>query len=497
MFDNYSFEIINELELVSEEYSNIDLVSLIHKLHFPVGFNELDESVKTLSALELTDIHLRILNNKSSNIRMPVELKLDESYLNEFMSLFPFTPTKDQTEIIKNIFKSLKDGVLLNDLVQGDVGSGKTLIAMFIAFIVAKSGYQTAILAPTTILAAQHYENLSNIFKEYTNIEVSLVTSSNTKHSNESNIIIGTTALLSRKKRVFNKLGAVIVDEQHRFGVHQRSELLSAIDEQIEDNRYPHFINMTATPIPRTIAETFFSDIKLHTIKTKPKGRMPIKTFVVPESKRNDSYKWVEEKIKSEGVQVYWICPLIEDSASLQVKSAKALYEQLVDMYPDLSIGLLYGKMKDIEKEAIMNDYADKKYDILVSTSVIEVGIDVANATIMIIENAERFGLAQLHQIRGRVGRNDTQSYCFLFADSNINEHSLERLSFIANNNDGLDVANFDLEKRGPGEVYGTKQSGIPDLKIAKLNDIELIKKTKSFASILYKKKIKRINLFK
>jgi len=303
---------------------------------------------------------------------------------------------------------------------------------------------------------------------------------------------------LARKANLIKNLGIVIVDEQHRFGVSQREELLSPLEEAIQTQKfYPHFLNMTATPIPRTIAQALFGDVEVETINTKPEGRQAIKTFIVSEPKRSDSYKWIADKIK-EGDQIYWVCPLITESELITAASAEETFAKLQkDKYlKKFKAVLLHGRMKNIEKSQILQDFKDKKYDILVSTSVIEVGIDISNATIMIIENAERFGLAQLHQIRGRVGRGEKESFCFIFYSKDLKESGLSRLKFLSENDNGLKIAEFDMQNRGPGEIYGFKQSGIPKLKIANFADLELIKQSRSIAENLFKNGVKTITLF-
>jgi len=486
--ENLDFSKLNNLSnLVS-----IDLKQKIYNSHFPENFESLESDLRDLSILELVDVHLKIRKNQKPKLtQLQVDLGLWKELLDEFLDSLPFELTQDQQNVLFELKIEIEKGNLLNCLVQGDVGSGKTIIAIFLSLFFVKNGYQSVVLAPTTILAKQHFDNFNKFLKKF-GIDIDLVTS-NTKSDEPSQIAIGTSAVLARKARIIKNIGLVIVDEQHRFGVTQREDLLKPLEL---DEHTPNFVNMTATPIPRTIAETFFTDLTVSTIKSKPKNRKEIKTFVVPEKKREDSYKWIKEKI-DEGDQVYWICPLVEESEKMQSKAATETFESLKKIYPDLNIDLLHGRMKADEKSKIMDGFAKHNSDILVSTSVIEVGVDVANATIMIIENVERFGLAQLHQIRGRVGRSEKQSYCFVFHGDEIASLTKDRLNFFANHSDGLEISEYDLSLRGPGEVYGTKQSGIPDLKIAKLNDLELIKKSKNIADKAWEEGIRRVELFR
>ncbi|MCX6743701.1 MAG: helicase-related protein [Candidatus Parcubacteria bacterium] len=346
-------------------------------------------------------------------------------------------------------------------------------------------------MAPTEILARQHYHSLTNFFK-YFKIKIALLTHSEKRANHDENLskkevleliktgeidlIIGTHALIQDEAE-YKKLGLIIVDEQHRFGVEQRKKL----KDKNKNKKMPHFLSMTATPIPRSLALILYGDLDLSIIKEMPKGRKKIITELIAEQNRLNAYDFIRQEIKS-GRQVFVICPLIDPSDKLGVKSVTEEFKKLDKVvFPDLKIGLLHGKLKAAEKKEIMNDFKANKIKILVSTSVIEVGIDIPNATIMMIEGADRFGLAQLHQFRGRVGRGEHQSYCFLFAE-NGSPKTQERLSALVKSNDGFALAEYDLQFRGPGEVYGTRQSGLPDLQMASLNDLELINLTKKEA---------------
>lgn len=488
-------EIPNELE--EKGYTKAELISAIKLLHFPESLDNLEKYYELLSLYELVHIQLKLEKRRAESVKLAApEFKINEYHkeqIKQFIHSLPFELTADQKVVVKNIEESINRGNLLNELIQGDVGSGKTIVAVIAALIAALNDFQSVLLAPTTILAKQHFLTFNNLLRNW-GVESELVTSDN-KNTESKPILIGTSAVLARKKSLINNLGLVIVDEQHKFGVQQREELLEPFEEVLSKKHFPHFINMTATPIPRSIAQAFFGDVSISFIKTKPKGRLPIKTHIVPPEKRDDSYKWIDEKIE-EGEQVYWICPLIQESEKLEAKSAIETFELLKKVFKKRRIALLHGKMKEAEKSEIMKDFLEHRYDILVSTSVIEVGIDVPNATIMVVESSERFGLAQLHQIRGRVGRSDQQSWCFLFHSDEASRSAVDRLKFLASSNDGLEIAEYDLKLRGPGEIYGTKQSGIPKLKIAKLDNLELIKKSKKIAETLYNQGILKVTLF-
>lgn len=486
---------LGELAIPNETHTD-NLQIHVARLHFPENFEELEESVKLLSEIELIDIHLRLLEqNSQKKIGTPPSITSSDlgDLTKEFLALIPFELTKDQLTVVRELESKLVQQVILNELLQGDVGSGKTVIMQYLGYVLAKNNLQTVILAPTTILAKQHFEGFEMLFKDI-KITVSLVTSDN-KDAGSADIMIGTTAVLARKQALLENVGAILIDEQHRFGVKQREDILEHLHINGESHT-PHFMNVTATPIPRTITETFFSDIGVHIIKTKPKGRLPIKSHIVRHDKRAEAYGWITSQLE-QGDQVYWVTPLIEDSESIAVKSATTMYEEVVKHFPEFNTALLHGKLKSAEKISIMKQFSQGEIDVLVSTTVIEVGVDIPNATIMVVENAERFGLAQLHQIRGRVGRGNKQSYFFMFYDLDASTEAQDRLAFMASESDGLEVATYDLKRRGPGEVFGTRQSGIPNLKIAKLNDLELLRSSKQKALEAYNKGVRMISLFR
>jgi ATP-dependent DNA helicase RecG len=399
----------------------------------------------------------------------------------------PFKLTGAQNRVLKEIFTDLEKSYPMSRLVQGDVGSGKTIVAALSALNVVKNGYQVAVMAPTEILAKQHYKTFVKVLAPYS-LNIQFIAGSTTKKQKENllmrmangtvDIMIGTHSLI-QDKIVFKNLGLAIIDEQHRFGVQQRNILKSYGS--------PHLLTMTATPIPRTLAITLYGDQDLSVIDEMPAGRKPVITRMVSEKKRLDAYRWIEDQI-NKGRQAFVICPLIEESETLEVKSVLEEYQYLQEhIFPQFEIALLHGKMKQEEKDQIMKDFKDNKVKILVSTSVIEVGIDVPNASIMLIEGAERFGLSQLHQFRGRVGRGEHQSYCFLF-NTKLSKIGEIRMKAMERENSGFKLSEIDLKLRGPGEVYGQKQSGIPDLKMANLNDLNTLKKAREAAETIIEK---------
>ncbi|MCA9380777.1 ATP-dependent DNA helicase RecG [Candidatus Dojkabacteria bacterium] len=499
-----ALDLLKDNEIDLKELDNIDslvktntIVEYLNELHFPENEKTLAKAHDALALLEMADVHLKVKNRLSKEIKKYEKLDIAKASkdLKTILKQIPFELTEDQNQVVSNLVEQLQDKKLINCLIQGDVGSGKTIVSFILAYIFAKQGIQAAILVPTTVLARQHFDNAKKLFSFDKDIIVDMASTEN-KKAEKSNLLIGTTAIIHRNEHLIDNLGLIVVDEQHRFGVTQREFLLN----NLKQKKTPHYIDMTATPIPRSITEVFFSDIDVFSIKSKPKDRKRIKSYLVPSNKRKDGYRWIKDKILSEGNQAFWVCPLIDNSEAITSKSVKEIYTDLKKNLPDLKIEYLHGKMKKQEKEAIMKQFSENKFHILVSTTVIEVGVDVPNATIMVIENGERFGLAQLHQIRGRVGRGSDQSYCFVFTDdlpeAGSEKEASDRLHYFVSEHNGLKIAEFDLQSRGPGEVYGTKQSGIPNLKLAKLTDLGLIKKSKSLAEKAYNSGITEISLF-
>lgn len=460
--------------------------------HFPDNTHVVNAARKRLGFDELFTMQLSatLVREEWKKEQTANPFKIDakvKKKIDDFIQNLPFELTNAQKRVTDETLEDLSKSTPMNRFIQGDVGSGKTVVAAIGAYASHLNGYQTLIMAPTAILATQHYNTISKLLEPY-GISVGLQTGATkmikapTKAAksklfdeinNDYDVIIGTQALITQKL-TFDRVGLVVIDEQHRFGVAQRAMLK-------QKGFSPHLMTMTATPIPRTVALTMYGELDLSVIDEMPKGRLPIKTFLTPHDKREKGYEWIKEQMKKDGVQTYIIFPLIEESESETMTSVKAAtkeYEYLKKVFKGFNVALLHGKMKAKEKEEVMRDFKDKKYDILVSTSVVEVGIDVPNATIMIIEGAERFGLAQLHQLRGRVGRGDKQSYCFLYTSSEDNENN-GRLEFFSNTNSGMRLAEFDLKLRGPGQMYGKSQSGHDELKIASFADFPLISESK------------------
>jgi ATP-dependent DNA helicase RecG len=406
--------------------------------------------------------------------------------LNNLIEQLPFKLTEAQQKSLEEIFADLSQEFPMSRLLQGDVGSGKTIVAGIAIYNTLKHKFQAALMAPTEILAEQHYRTISKLFsQEKFNIQY-LSGSIKIAEKNRLyqglatgtiDLVIGTHALIQSDVQ-FQNLGLAVIDEQHRFGVEQRSILKS--------HGTPHLLSLSATPIPRTLAMTIYGDQDLSIIDEMPAGRLPIVTRIVPEKKRQDAYLWIADRVKA-GRQAFVVCPLIDESDILELKSVTTEYENLQKhIFPDLQIGLLHGRLKAAEKDEIMAKFKANEYQILVSTSVIEVGIDVPNATIMMIEGAERFGLSQLHQFRGRVGRGEHQSYCFLFMQ-NESQTAKQRLKAMVDHHSGFKLSEIDLELRGPGQIYGVRQSGIPDLKMASLTDSIAIAKARQAAEKIIK----------
>lgn len=489
-------------EGVKKKHDLMDLSAAVRTMHFPDNFDELKKAKERILIDNLFCLFCAVLSVKKDEAKdRAVAIDYDESIGKKFVESLPFSLTDSQRKSAWAILKDIGRSTPMNRLLEGDVGSGKTVVAAMAALMAAKRGYQTAILAPTEILARQHFESFQKLMKDF-GIKTVLLTGS-TKKTNKKEIlkgiengdiqiIIGTHALLSPEIKYWT-LALVIVDEQHRFGVDQRKTLKISNGES---KMMPHFLSMSATPIPRTLALTIFGDLDISVLTEMPPGRKKVKTHLIPPEKREDGYKFIDEKIE-EGRQVFVICPLISPSDKLGVKSAEEEAERLSkSVFAHRKVGLLHGRMKSEEKETRMSDFKEGKINILVSTSVIEVGVDVPNATVMVIEGAERFGLAQLHQFRGRVGRSDYQSFCFLFTEtwSDLVE---SRLNALISSENGFELADRDLEIRGPGELLGLKQSGkIDETLLAVMKDPKVIGEVRETAeSFLNKEDLKNYDI--
>jgi ATP-dependent DNA helicase RecG len=475
--DEYSNKIRNNVPYyILKRQSLVDLPDAIRRVHFP----DINDDIEKLNLLK-SESHRSIifdeffflelglaLRKKGVLFEEGISFKTDGLYINRLKEALPFKLTRAQERVIEEIKKDMGKPYPMNRLIQGDVGSGKTIVAVMASLISFENGYQTAIMAPTEILAEQHFLNINRLVKNL-GINIVLLTSSIKKSEKERiykdisegriDIIIGTHALIE-KEVVFKKLGLGIIDEQHRFGVIQRGLLK-------KKGTNPDTLVMTATPIPRTLSLTIYGDLDISIIDEMPPGRAPVYTKVYHERDRDKVYKIIFEEVKK-GRQAYIIYPIIEESEKLDLKDAKRMYEHLkTEIFPHFNLGLLHGKMKSEEKERIMLDFKDKKISILVATTVIEVGIDIPNASIIVIEHAERFGLSQLHQLRGRVGRGEYPSKCILLAQYKKSDDAKRRLKIMEDTINGFKISEEDLAIRGPGDFIGTRQSGIPDFRVA------------------------------
>ena len=496
-----------------------DIHTALLQIHFPDSQEKLLRAQKRFAFEEMFLVQLKTLQVKKDwEGNDSIKIDFDENLIKNFVNDLPFKLTDAQRKASFEILKDLEKPKPMNRLLNGDVGSGKTVVAAIAALQAMKADYQVAIMAPTEVLAKQHFESFCELFFGY-DFNISLLTNSykliqrkgskspigllepkrqellKNIYSGQINLTIGTHALIQKDVK-FKNLALVIIDEQHRFGVAQRAALQQAAEEieimeksQRESassprqsaKQVPHLLTMTATPIPRTLAIALFGSLELSILDEMPKNRKPIITKIVPPSGRKEVYNFIAKEVKN-GRQIFVILPLIEESKALtEVKAATTEHKKLSEIFPDFKIGLLHGRLKSAEKEQVMQEFKEKKIHMLVSTSVVEVGIDIPNASVMIIEDANRFGLSQLHQFRGRVGRGEHQSYCFLFSNTSDNA----RLKALEQTNDGFEIAEKDLALRGPGQFFGLVQSGIPDIAMKNLNNIQLIKYSRAEAQNL------------
>jgi ATP-dependent DNA helicase RecG len=487
-------------EQYRREHGLLALAMALQQIHFPENETQLKRAEERLKFDELFPINVYVLQNRRLSQQMPAELiPFNEKMIREFVHSLPFTLTGAQKRSAWQIIKDLGKPHPMNRLLEGDVGSGKTIVAALAILNVAQAGFQSVLMAPTEILAQQHYQTFIKLFRDRP-IKIGLLTH-NHKHissqteslsrpaiikaiaEGQANLIIGTQALVQDKVK-FQRLGLAMVDEQHRFGVDQRQLIVDKARQTSPKDQpivSPHFLSITATPIPRTLALSLYGDLDISRIDEQPVGRLAIQTKIIPPHERPEMYEFINREIKA-GRQAFIICPLIDPSDKLGVKSVTEEHKRLTDkIFPHLSIGLLHGRMAPDKRELVMRKFLDNDIQILVSTSVIEVGIDVPNATVMMIEGAERFGLAQLHQFRGRVGRDKYQSYCFLLTETE-SQTSIQRLQAVAASTNGFELAERDLDLRGPGEIYGYRQSGFPAFKIARLTDFPVMAKSQHTA---------------
>lgn len=471
-------------DYIRNDYNLCDINTATYQIHFPTSFDDFQIARKRLAFEELLSMQLALLALKNQYTKDVVGIKFDENVkMSDVINKLPFSLTRAQLKVLEEIDNDMEKEKPMNRLLQGDVGSGKTIVALIAAYKCVKSGYQAAIMAPTAILATQHLESFREILDDF-GIRCELLISGITKKKKEDilerlkngeiDIIIGTHALLEENV-VFKNLGFVVTDEQHRFGVRQRS-----IITQKGDN--PDVLVMTATPIPRTLALILYGDLDISIIDELPPNRKKIDTFAVTKSMGDRVNNFIKQQI-NEGRQAYIVCPLVEESEEINAKSVLELAEDYkTNVFKDYRVEYLHGKMKQKEKDAIMEEFKNGNIDILISTTVIEVGVNVPNSSIMVVENAERFGLAQLHQLRGRVGRGEYQSYCILKYNGN-SDIIRERMKVMTSTNDGFVISEKDLELRGTGEFFGTKQHGLPEFKIANLfEDIQLLRSVQAIA---------------
>ena len=489
IIENGLIEVKDKLEETLPEYilkeNNLwEINKTIERIHFPEELSDFNRARERLVFEELLTMQLALLKLKNNYETEHNGIQFSKQVqMSDIINILPFKLTKAQLRVLEEIDRDMESDKCMNRLLQGDVGSGKTVVAMISAYKAVKSGYQAAIMAPTAILASQHLESFEEILQKF-GIRCELLISSISKkkkteileklQNGEIDVLIGTHAILEENV-VFKNLGLVVTDEQHRFGVKQRSVIASK-------GKNPDVIAMSATPIPRTLALILYGDLDISIIDELPPNRKKIETFAVRKSMEERVNAFIKKQIQ-EGRQIYVVCPLIEENEEMGLKSVLDLVEKYKkETFSEYKVAYLYGKMKSKEKEEIMQEFKNGNIDILVSTTVIEVGVNVPNASIMVVENAERFGLAQLHQLRGRVGRGEYQSYCILKYEGN-GETTRQRMKVMCDTNDGFVISEKDLELRGSGDFFGTEQHGLPEFKIANLfEDIGILKKVQKIA---------------
>ncbi len=473
---------------ILKKFGLLNRTESTRNIHFPKNANVLNKARQRFKFEELFYVELNILRQtkwREQNIKGFIFPKVGDCFNTFFKDYLPFELTGAQKRVIKEIHSDCKSGKQMNRLLQGDVGSGKTLVALMTMLLAIDNGFQACIMAPTEILANQHFDTINSFLKDM-NVTVTLLTGSvrpkarvsihESLESGELNILVGTHALLEEKVQ-FKNLGLVVIDEQHRFGVEQRSKLWK------KNVNPPHILVMTATPIPRTLAMTLYGDLSVSVIDELPPGRKPIQTFHYFHNRRQSLNQFIYKQIQA-GRQIYVVYPLIEESEKLDLQNVMEGYEYFRENFPEFKLSMVHGRLKANEKEFQMQEFVSGRTQIMVATTVIEVGVNVPNASVMVIENAERFGLSQLHQLRGRVGRGAEQSYCILLTDFKLTTETRKRMEIMTKTNDGFEISEADLQLRGPGDLEGTQQSGLPfNLKIANLaQDGKMLEIARNFA---------------
>jgi len=487
-----NFEILNQ----KSKTDGVNLLDSLYAIHQPNknwdlkklnSFSTIFHQHLKYAELLSQQLYLKLSKDEFKNQKSKIFSLKNNNLKEDIFKCLPFNLTESQEQVIHEIESDMSSGKAMHRLLQGDVGSGKTIVAVIVSTLILNNEYQVAFMAPTEILANQHFKKIKELFQS-TDVRVELLTGSikgkkrdeviDDIKSGKINYVIGTHALFQDNIK-FKNLGLCIIDEQHRFGVKQRLDLMS---KGKKDGHQPHLLMMSATPIPRTLSMSYFADLEVSTLSELPKDRVPIITKLVRDSRRKELMQMLKNELDNDN-QIYWVCPLVEESEKLTLSDAVNTYEEFISFIPKEMVGVIHGRMKDQEKDEVMSKYLEKKIKLLVATTVIEVGVDVPNASFMVIEHAERMGLSQLHQLRGRVGRGVKKSICILIFKENLSELAKQRLKIIYENQDGFLIAENDLKIRGPGEMIGTRQSGVPGLRIANLvEDADLVKEVSDYS---------------
>ena len=487
-----NFEILNQ----KSKTDGVNLLDSLYAIHQPNknwdlkklnSFSTIFHQHLKYAELLSQQLYLKLSKDEFKNQKSKIFSLKNNNLKDDVLNSLSFNLTDSQKQVIHEIESDMSSGKAMHRLLQGDVGSGKTIVAVIVSTLILNNEYQVAFMAPTEILANQHFKKIKELFQS-TDVRVELLTGSikgkkrdeviDDIKSGKINYVIGTHALFQDNIK-FKNLGLCIIDEQHRFGVKQRLDLMS---KGKKDGHQPHLLMMSATPIPRTLSMSYFADLEVSTLSELPKDRVPIVTKLVRDSRRKELMQMLKNELDNDN-QIYWVCPLVEESEKLTLSDAVNTYEEFISFIPKEMVGVIHGRMKDQEKDEVMSKYLEKKIKLLVATTVIEVGVDVPNASFMVIEHAERMGLSQLHQLRGRVGRGAKKSICILIFKENLSELAKQRLKIIYENQDGFLIAENDLKIRGPGEMIGTRQSGVPGLRIANLvEDADLVKEVSDYS---------------